>query len=98
MTVQTYQVTGMTCGHCVGAVTQELSALEGVTSVDVDLKTGEVTVDSGEPLDIDKVREATEEAGYTLAGTVGLCGPTRRFKNYCRWESVPWCWPYWPVS
>jgi len=71
MTVQTYQVTGMTCGHCVGAVTQELSGLDGVTSVDVDLKTGEVTVDSQTPLEIDKVREATEEAGYTLAGTVG---------------------------
>jgi len=71
MTVQTYQVTGMTCGHCVGAVTQEISGLDGVTSVDVDLKTGEVTVDSQTPLEIDKVREATEEAGYTLAGTVG---------------------------
>lgn len=70
MTVQKYQVTGMTCGHCASAVTEELSTLDGVKSVDVDLGRGEVTVDSAQPLDIAQVREATEEAGYTLAGAI----------------------------
>ena len=70
MAEQKYQVTGMTCGHCASAVTEELSGLEGVNSVDVDLARGEVTVRSARPLDIAAVREATEEAGYTLAGAI----------------------------
>ena len=44
-TVHTYAVTGMTCGHCVGAVRQEVGALTGVTDVHVELATGDVTVD-----------------------------------------------------
>lgn len=63
----TYTVTGMTCGHCVHAVTQEVSGLAGVESVDVDLASGAVTVTSAEELSVDAVREAVDEAGYTLA-------------------------------
>jgi copper chaperone CopZ len=63
----TYTVTGMTCGHCVQAVTGELSALPGVDDVQVDLGTGAVTVTSEAPLSADAVRAAVDEAGYELA-------------------------------
>jgi copper chaperone len=63
----TYTVTGMTCEHCVRAVTGELSALPGVAGVSVDLGTGAVTVTSAAPLPDDSVRAAVDEAGYALA-------------------------------
>lgn len=66
MTTATFQVTGMTCDHCVRAVTTELVLLEGVRSVDVDLAQGAVTVTSDGPLDREEVREAIDEAGYAL--------------------------------
>jgi copper chaperone len=67
----TYRVTGMTCQHCVSAVTEEITALEGVTDVSVDLVAGGtsvVTVQSASPLDPSAVAEAVDEAGYALAG------------------------------
>ena len=67
-TTATYQVSGMTCGHCVQAVTREVSALDGVDTVDVDLSAGAVTVTSQQPLDTDVVRAAVDEAGYQLVG------------------------------
>lgn len=67
ITTATYTVTGMTCDHCVRAVTTELVLLPGVRSVDVDLEEGAVTVTSDGPLDRDEVREAVDEAGYSLA-------------------------------
>lgn len=66
MTTTTYQVSGMTCDHCVRAVTTELIMLEGVRSVDVDLAQGSVTVTSDGPLDREEVRKAIDEAGYAL--------------------------------
>ena len=63
-----YTVVGMTCGHCVDAVTEEVSAVPGVTTVDVDLASGGLTVTSTEPVDEATVRAAVEEAGYTVAG------------------------------
>ena len=63
----TYTVVGMTCGHCVQAVTGELSALPGVGAVQIDLGTGGVTVTSEAPLATDDVRTAVDEAGYELA-------------------------------
>jgi copper chaperone len=70
MTTHTYRVTGMTCEHCVAAVTEELTALDGVTS-DVPPATRatvtDVTVDSAEPLDHDEIVRAVDEAGYALA-------------------------------
>ncbi|MDY7086506.1 MAG: cation transporter [Actinomycetota bacterium] len=63
----TYTVTGMTCGHCVQAVTGELSALPGVDGVQVDLASGAVTVTSEAPLEDEAVRAAVDEAGYELA-------------------------------
>ncbi|HEY3529155.1 MAG TPA: cation transporter [Nocardioides sp.] len=64
---QTWTVSGMTCDHCVASVTEEVSELPGVQSVDVVLATGGLTVDSAEPLSDDDVRRAVEEAGYRLA-------------------------------
>jgi copper chaperone len=69
MTTATYTVTGMTCGHCVSAVTEEVTQVPGVTAVDVDLATGRLTVTSDAPVDDDAVRAAVDEAGYELAGT-----------------------------
>lgn len=63
-------VTGMTCGHCVKSVTEELSEIDGVAEVAVDLKPGapsRVTIRSAAPLDPARVRAAVEEAGYALA-------------------------------
>ena len=62
----TYQVSGMTCGHCVQAVSGELGKLDGVTAVDVDLTSGKVTVTSSTALTDAAVREAVDEAGYEL--------------------------------
>ena len=68
MTTRTWTVTGMTCGHCVASVTEEVQEIPGVTAVDVVLGNGAVTVTSEQPLAEDAVREAVEEAGYQLAG------------------------------
>ena len=64
---ETFNVTGMTCGHCEQAVSDELSRLPGVRDVQVDLTTGAVTVRSDGQLPIDEVRAAVDEAGYALA-------------------------------
>ena len=67
MTVtETYTVTGMTCGHCVEAVTGELIRLPGVRDVRVDLASGQVTVRSDGMVPLDEVRAAVDEAGYAL--------------------------------
>ncbi|PRY47895.1 copper chaperone CopZ [Geodermatophilus tzadiensis] len=68
MSTTSYTVVGMTCGHCVTAVTEEVSGLPGVTDVAVDLDSGGLTVTSDAPLDDDAVRAAVEEAGYEVAG------------------------------
>lgn len=67
MTTTTYQVAGMTCGHCVSAVTAGLEQLDAVTDVEVALETGAVTVASTTPIDLDDVRAAIEGAGYELS-------------------------------
>jgi copper chaperone CopZ len=60
-------VVGMTCGHCVASVTEEVQEIPGVEQVQVDLASGSLTVTSAEPLDDATVRSAVEEAGYQLA-------------------------------
>ena len=62
----TYTVSGMTCGHCVASITEEVQEIAGVESVAVDLPTGAVTITSAESLNDDVVRAAVEEAGYTV--------------------------------
>jgi copper chaperone len=66
-TTQTYTVTGMTCGHCVASVTEEVQEIPGIENVDVVLETGSLTITSSEPVDDAAVRTAVEEAGYHLA-------------------------------
>jgi copper chaperone len=63
----TYTVTGMTCGHCVASVTEEVQEVPGVESVDVALDTGRLTVTGAETVDRAAVQAAVEEAGYHLA-------------------------------
>lgn len=68
-TSQTFEVEGMTCGHCVSSVTEEISGLAGVEGVDVALVPGgrsTVTVASDSPLRVEDVRAAVSEAGYSL--------------------------------
>ncbi|MEU4603718.1 heavy-metal-associated domain-containing protein [Kribbella sp. NPDC023972] len=72
MTTTTYSVTGMTCGHCTAAVTEEISKLTGVQEVSIDLVAGgtsKVHVTSESALDETAVREAVDEAGYELAAS-----------------------------
>lgn len=67
----TYSVAGMTCGHCVSAVSAEVGKLAGVSAVDIELVTGgasAVRVTSDAELALDDVRAAVDEAGYELAG------------------------------
>ena len=64
--VAVYSVHGMSCGNCAAHVTEELSAIEGVTGVQVDLEAKKVTVGSTRELTEDEVREAVDEAGYEL--------------------------------
>ncbi|EEP73027.1 copper ion binding protein [Micromonospora sp. ATCC 39149] len=66
MVSTTYEVQGMSCGHCANSVVTEVGAIGGVTDVRVDLAAGRVTVTSDGPLDTDTVRAAVDEAGYTL--------------------------------
>ena len=68
-TTTTYVVSGMTCGHCVAAVTEEITSLAGVRAVVVDLVEGgdsPVHVTSDAPLELAGVRSAVDEAGYAL--------------------------------
>jgi copper ion binding protein len=62
----TYTVSGMTCSHCVNAVTEEVANIPGVTDVQVDLASGAVTITSGAPVEDDAVQAAVDEAGYEL--------------------------------
>lgn len=66
MTTTTYTVKGMTCGHCVAAVKEEISGIAGVVDVEVVLDSGAVTVTSDTDLAVDAVRAAVDEAGYEL--------------------------------
>ncbi|MCD7445338.1 heavy-metal-associated domain-containing protein [Streptomyces lincolnensis] len=63
-----YKVSGMSCGHCEGAVSGEISEIAGVSSVKAVASSGEVTVVSAAPLDEEAVRSAVDEAGFELVG------------------------------
>ncbi len=62
-----YTVIGMTCGHCVASVTEEVQEIAGVTDVAVDLATGILRVTSEHPIPEDEVTAAVEEAGYEVS-------------------------------
>ncbi|WP_285729381.1 copper ion binding protein [Nocardiopsis sp. ATB16-24] len=67
-TTSVYTVDGMSCGHCVNAVTEEVGEVAGVTDVAVDLEGKKVTVTSQGPVDDASVRAAIDEAGYQVRG------------------------------
>ena len=64
MTTTTYEVKGMTCGHCVRSVTEEITGVEGVSAVDVNLEAGTATV-TGDAAP-DAVKAAVVEAGFEV--------------------------------
>lgn len=61
-----YTVEGMSCGHCVDSVTEEVGAVTGVTEVEVDLANKKVTVTGEGEIDDTAVRAAIDEAGYEV--------------------------------
>ena len=61
-----YAVRGMTCDHCAGAVTAEVTKISGVTGVQVDVAAGRLTVEADRPVADEAVAEAVEEAGYEV--------------------------------
>ena len=67
MSTVTVRVNGMSCGHCVSSVREEVGAIPGVTAVDVDLASGKVTIDSEHQVEAEAIQSAVEEAGYQLA-------------------------------
>ena len=64
-TTTTYTVTGMTCGHCEGAIRREISEIDGVTGIEVSAQTGHLAVTAEQPVDDSTVIAAVDEAGYT---------------------------------
>ena len=62
----TFTVNGMTCAHCERAITQEISAVDGVEAVTVDVASGTVTVTAAQPVDRADIAAAIDEAGYAL--------------------------------
>lgn len=67
MITTSHTVVGMTCEHCVRAVTEEVGSLDGVIGVEVDLASGRVTVESEQPVEDAAFAEAVAEAGYEVA-------------------------------
>lgn len=68
-TIREYAVTGMSCQHCVNAITEDVGAVPGVSAVQVDLEGGRVTVTSDDgQMDDAAVRSAIEETGYEVGG------------------------------
>ncbi|MFD6856549.1 heavy-metal-associated domain-containing protein [Rhodococcus sp. NPDC060086] len=68
MSTTTITVTGMTCGHCVSSVREEIGEIPGVTGVNVDLESGRVDIESNTVIDTSAIAAAVDEAGYTIAG------------------------------
>jgi copper chaperone len=66
MITTTFTVVGMSCGHCISAVTKEVTKLDGVDRVEVDLASGAVTVHSARAIDPSLFAAAVDEAGYTV--------------------------------
>lgn len=67
-TTTTYTVTGMTCGHCASSVHDEISEIQAVTAVTVDLPTGAVSVTADRTVATERIRAAVADAGYQLEG------------------------------
>ncbi|GAA3850498.1 heavy-metal-associated domain-containing protein [Amycolatopsis tucumanensis] len=68
MSTTVYTVQGMTCSGCVNKVTNAVTAVDGVSDVDVDIATGELTVISDEPIDSEAIRKTIADVGYSVVG------------------------------
>lgn len=66
--MKSIKIKGMSCQHCVMAVTKALGALDGIQNVQVDLKTGVATYDEAKPVDAKVVADAVKKAGYDVVG------------------------------
>lgn len=66
MSTSIITVAGMTCGGCATKVRTRLGSLEGITGVEADPATGRVTVESGDPVDPEVIRNAVAAAGYRV--------------------------------
>jgi copper chaperone len=64
--IMTVKIKGMSCNHCVMAVTKALNGIEGIKNVKVDLAKGEATFDNEKPLDAKVIKGAIEKAGYEV--------------------------------
>jgi copper chaperone len=67
MRTTTVTVAGMSCGHCATSVREEITDIPGVRAVDVDLVSGNVTIDSDDLVETAAIKNAVEDAGYQLA-------------------------------
>ncbi|MGA2333196.1 MAG: cation transporter [Syntrophales bacterium] len=65
--MKTVKIKGMTCNHCVMAVTNALKEIDGITNVKVDLQKAEATFDEVKPVDMGVVKERIRKAGYDIA-------------------------------
>lgn len=70
MVAARYGVEGMTCGHCITAITNEVAKIPGVTEIAVDLQAASLSFTSTGDVDVAAVRSAVDEAGYTLVGAL----------------------------
>ncbi len=66
--MKSIKIKGMSCQHCVMAVTKALGAVDGIKNVQVDLKTATATYDETKPVDASVVAQAVKKAGYDVAG------------------------------
>jgi copper chaperone len=66
--MKSINIKGMSCQHCVTAVTKALSALDGIKDVKVDLKNGMATYEEVKPVDPQKITAAIKKAGYEVVG------------------------------
>ncbi len=64
--MKTIKVNGMTCQHCVQAVTNALKGIDGVRNVSVDLGKGEASFEEEKPVDMETIKKAVQEAGYQV--------------------------------
>jgi len=65
--MKTIKIKGMSCNHCVMAVTRVLRDIDGIRNVKVDLKRSEATFDEIEPVDMEDITERIKKAGYDVA-------------------------------
>lgn len=63
----TIKIKGMSCNHCVMAVTKVLRDIDGIRNVNVDLKNGEAAFDEVDPVDMETIKEHIRKAGYEVA-------------------------------